>query len=167
VSDGSRWLRPVTCAALVILVVAVIQPALGGLLLRAFAIATVLAVGVVAVGLPLQRLIPATDAGRRAERRAPADVPRQLDAIAGALRTMDHGDPVPELVLRPLRASLEHRLRAHHHLAAGQPGGDDELRRLLSGRAHALLTTAPPFSPRPLVISRDELAALIAEVEAL
>jgi hypothetical protein len=42
-----------------------------------------------------------------------------------------------------------------------------EIRRRLSGRAYALLTTAPPFSTRPLVVSRDELAALIGEIESL
>jgi hypothetical protein len=74
---------------------------------------------------------------------------------------------VQEQVLRPLRASLEHRLRSRHQLTIDRQECDDDIRRRLSGRANALLTTVPPFSTRPLVISRDELAALIEEIELL
>jgi hypothetical protein len=167
VSDAPRWLRVLACAALAILLVAVIQPALGGLLLRTFAIGAALVIGVVGVAVPLHRLVSSAAAGGRRARRTPASVPRELDAIADALRAMQRGDRVPEPVLRPLRASLEHRLRSRHRLDADRPGCDDEIRRRLSGRAYALLTTAPPFSTRPLVVSRDELAALIGEIESL
>ena len=167
VSDAPRWLRLLTCAALAILLVAVIQPAVGGLLLRTFAIGAALAIGVVGVAVPLHRLVSATAAGGPRARRAPASVPRELDAMAESLRTMQRGDRVPEQVLRPLRASLEHRLRSRHQLTTDRPECDDDIRRRLSGRAYALLTTVPPFSTRPLVVSRDELAALIEEIESL
>jgi hypothetical protein len=166
-SDAPRWLRVLACAALAVLLVAVIQPALGGLLLRTFAIGAALVIGVVGVVVPLHRLVSSTAAGGRRARRAPASVPRELDAMADALRTMQRRDRVPEQVLRPLRASLEHRLRSRHQLDTGRHACDDEIRRRLSSRAYALLTTAPPFNTRPLVVSRDELAALIGEVESL
>jgi hypothetical protein len=156
-----------TCAALAILVVAVIQPAVGGLLLRTFAIGAALAVGVVGIAVPLHRLVSATAAGGPRARRAPTGLPRELDTMADSLRTMQRGDRVPEQVLRPLRSSLEHRLRTRHQLSTDRPGSDADIRRRLSGRAYALLTTAPPFSTRQLVVSRDELAALIEEIEAL
>jgi hypothetical protein len=166
-SDAPRWLRLLTCAALAILLIAVIQPATGGLLLRTFAMGAALAIGIVGVALPLHRLVSAAAAAGPRARRAPASVPRELDAMAESLRTMQRGDRVPEQVLRPLRASLEHRLRSRHHLTTDRRGCDDDIRRRLSGRAYALLTTAPPFSTRPLVVSRDELAALIEEIESL
>jgi hypothetical protein len=90
-------------------------------------------------------------------------VPRELDAIASSLRTMERGDRVPEQVLRPLRASLEQRLRSRHAITADR----EELRGRVSSHAYALLTTAPPFNTKPLVISPDELAALIEEIESL
>ena len=162
-SDAPRWLRLIACAAVAVLLVAVIQPALGGLLLRAFAIGVALVIGVVGVAVPLHRLVSSTAAGGRRPRRAPASVPRELDAMADALRNMQRGDRVPEQVLRPLRASLEQRLRSRHAITADR----EELRGRVSSNAYALLTTAPPFSTRPLVVSRDELAALIEEIEAL
>ncbi len=166
-SDAPRWLRLLAGAAVAVLLVVVIQPALGGLLLRTFAIGTALAIGVVGVAVPLHRLVPATAAASPRARRAPTSVPRELDSMADSLRAMQRGDRVPEQVLRPLRASLEQRLRARHQLSTDRPGCDDELRRRLSGGAYALLTTAPPFSTRPLVVSRPELAALIDEIAAL
>jgi hypothetical protein len=166
-SDAPPWLRLLAGAALAVLVIAVIQPALGGLLLRTFAIGAALVIGLAAVAVPLQRLVPATGPAARRVRRAPASVPRPLGAMAGSLRTMERGDRVPEQVLRPLRDSLELRLRSRHMLAIDRPGCEDEIRRRLSSRAYALLTTAPPFSTRPLVVSRDELAALIEEIETL
>ena len=165
--DAPRWLRLLTCAALAILVVAVIQPAVGGLLLRALAIGAALAIGVVGVAVPLYRLVSATAAAGPRTRRAPASVPRELDVMAESLRNMQRGDRVPEQVLRPLRASLELRLRSRHQLTTDRPACDDDIHRRLSGRAYALLTTVPPFSTRPLVVSRDELAALIEEIESL
>jgi hypothetical protein len=167
VSGAPRWLRLLACAALAILVIAVIQPALGGLLLRTFAIGAALAIGVVVVAVPLRRLVSATAAGGPRARRAPASVPRELDVMAESLRSMQRGDRVSEQVLGPLRASLEHRLRSRHQLSTDRPGCDDDIRRRLSGRAYALLTTAPPLQARPLVVSRDELAALIEEIESL
>ena len=166
-SDAPGWLRLLACAALAILVIAVIQPALGGPLLRTFAIGVALAIGVVGVAVPLHGLVSAAAASGRRARRAPASVPRELDTMAESLRSMRRGDGVPEQVLRPLRASLEHRLRSRHLLTADRAASDDEIRRRLSGRAYALLTSAPPFTTRPLVVSRDELAALIEEIESL
>ncbi len=161
------WLRLLACAALAILLIAVIQPAIGGLLLRTFAIGIALAIGIVGVGLPLHRLVSASAAGGPRARRTPPSLPRDLDSMADSLRTMQRGDRVPEQVLRPLRVSLEHRLRGRHHLDRDRAECDDELRRRLSGRAYALLTTVPPFNTRPLVVSRDELSALIEEIESL
>jgi hypothetical protein len=167
VSDAPRWLRLLACAALAIAVIAVVQPALGGLLLRTFAIGSALTIGVVGVAAPVRRLVSATATGGPRARRAPTSVPRELDVMADALRSMQRGDRVPEQVLGPLRAALERRLRIHHQLSTDRPGCDEDIRRRLSGRAYALLTTAPPFSTRPLVVSRDELDALIEEVESL
>jgi hypothetical protein len=167
VSGAPRWLRLLACATLAILVIAVIQPALGGLLLRTFAIGAVLTIGVVGVAVPLRRLVSATATGGPRARRAPASVPRELDVMADALRSMQRGDRVPEQVLGPLRTSLRRRLHNRHQLSTDRPGSDDEIRRQLSGRAYALLTTAPPFSARPLVVSREELDALIEEIESL
>ena len=62
-SGAPRWLRLLACATLAILVIAVIQPAVGGLLLRTFAIGAVLAIGVVGVAVPLRRLVSATATG--------------------------------------------------------------------------------------------------------
>ena len=59
------------------------------------------------------------------------------------------------------------RLRTRHQLTTDRPACDAEIRRRLSARAYALLTTVPPFSTRPLVVSRAELAALIDEIDAL
>jgi hypothetical protein len=85
VNEVPRWLRLLASAAVAVLLVAVIQPTLGGLLLRTFAIGTALAIGVVGVAVPLHRLVPATAAASPRARRAPASVPRELDAMADSL----------------------------------------------------------------------------------
>jgi hypothetical protein len=167
VSDAPRWLRLLAGAALATVLISVAQPASGGLLLRTFAIGAALAIGVVSVAMPLHRLVPTSGAGGRRGRRVPGALPVELDAMAESLRTMRRGDAVPGNVLRPLRASLDQRLRDRHHLSADRPEHDAEIRRRLSDDAHALLTTAPRPGARPLVISRRQLTALIEEIEAL
>jgi hypothetical protein len=166
VSDVPRWLRLLAGAALATVLIAVVQPAVAGFLLRAFAIGAALAVGVVVVAMPLHSLVSATAAGGRRARRAPAALPLELDAMAESLRTMRRGDGVPENVLRPLRASLEQRLRDHHDLIADRQH-DVDIRRRLSDGAYALLTRPPGFAARPFVMSRSELTALIEEIESL
>ena len=165
-SDVPRWLKVLAGAALVMLLLALAKPAIGGLLLRAFAVGLLGTLAIVAVVRSMRDVAPAEGIGRRLDPLAPADLPRELAAMSEVLRTTRRRDPLPHTVLRPLRAALQHRLWHHHALSTALPEHDAAIRRRISPTAYALLSAASPDDDAP-VIPGSELPALIQEVESL
>ncbi|MFT3855369.1 MAG: hypothetical protein QM733_21950 [Ilumatobacteraceae bacterium] len=86
--------------------------------------------------------------------------------MAEVLRTTRRRDPLPHMVLRPLRAALQHRLWYRHGLSTALPEHDPAIRRRISPTAYTLLQAASPDDDGP-VIPGSELPTLIQEVESL